>query len=122
MKYDFGPVKLDATFSRIGSRTRIDYQYNAAALGLSAIQAALAGTGPSDLTYSQNVFEANVLIPIDKKMTLRFLVRYETGKVNDWHYDGVAANPMPANNTLYLDSGPQPWKATLLGLLFQVRI
>jgi hypothetical protein len=122
VKYDFGQVRVDATFSRVQSRTRIDYTYNAAALGLSATQAALAGPGPSDLTYSQNVFEANVLIPVDRKITMRFLVRHETGKVNDWHYDGVAANPMPANNTLFLDAGPQPWKATVVGLLLQVRM
>jgi predicted porin len=122
VKYDFGKVRVDATFSRILSRTQIGYTYNAAALGLSATQAALAGTGLSDLTFAQNVFEANVLVPIDKKLTMRFLVRHETGKVNDWHYDGVAANPMPTNNTLYLDAGPQPWKATLVGILFQVRL
>lgn len=122
VKHDFGRVKVDATFSRILSRTRIEYAYNAAALGLSATQAALAGTGPSDLTFAQNVFEANVLVPIDRSVTLRLLLRHETGKVNDWHYDGVAANPMPTNNTAYLDAGPQAWKATLVGLFFQVRM
>jgi hypothetical protein len=122
VKYDFGRVRVDATFSRVLGRTRVGYAYNAAALGLSATQASLAGTGLPDLTFAQSIFEANVLVPVSKTVTMRFLLRRESGKVEDWHYDGVAANPMPANNTLYLDAGPQPWKATVVGLLFQVRM
>jgi hypothetical protein len=53
---------------------------------------------------------------------MRLLLRYESGKIRDWHYDGVAANPMPANNALYLDGGPQDYRTTTFGLLFQVRI
>ena len=53
---------------------------------------------------------------------MRLMVRHETGKVRDWHYDGVTANPMPANNALYLDGGPQDYKATMFGILFHVRM
>jgi hypothetical protein len=52
---------------------------------------------------------------------MRFVVRYETGKVRDWHYEGIAANPMPANNAVYLDAGPQDYRATAAGLLFHFR-
>jgi hypothetical protein len=122
LKYDFGKIKLDTSFSRALGRTRIDYSYNAAALGMTSLQAALAGAGPSDLTFAQNVLNASVIVPLTKNVLMRVLFRYETGRVRDWHYDGVAANPMPANNALYLDAGPQDYRATLIGLFFQVRM
>jgi hypothetical protein len=122
VKYDFGKVQLDANFTRALGRTRIGYAYNPAALGMSAVQQSLAGSGLSDLSYAQNVFNASVLVPLTKNVLLRVLVRHETGKIRDWHYDGVAANPMPANNAAYLDGGPQDYRSTLLGVLFQIRL
>ncbi|QJR13958.1 MtrB/PioB family outer membrane beta-barrel protein [Usitatibacter palustris] len=122
VKYDFGKVRLDTNFTRTLGRTQINYTYNGAALDMTPVQAALAGGGPSDLSFAQNIFDASVLVPINKNLTMRFLVRYETGKTRDWHYDGVATNPMPANNALYLDAGPQDYRATVVGVLFQVAL
>jgi hypothetical protein len=121
-KYDFGPVKLDASFTRTLGRTRIGYSYNPAALGLTAVQAGLAGNGLSDMTFAQNVFNASMLTPITKDVLLRFMVRHESGKIRDWHYDGVATNPMPANNAAYLDAGPQDYRTTLVGIMFHMRM
>jgi hypothetical protein len=122
LKYDLGKVRLDTNFTRALGRTRINYSYNPAGLGLTAVQVALAGSGLSDLTFAQNVFNASVLVPLRKDVSLRFLFRYELGRIRDWHYDGVAANPMPANNAAYLDSGPQDYRAMLVGVLFQMRM
>lgn len=123
IKYDFsGKAMLDATFTRTLGRTQIDYSYNAAALGMNATQAALAGSGFSDMVFAQNIFNASVFVPITKTVTMRLLYLYESGKIRDWHYDGVAANPMPANNALYLDSGPQDYRTQTYGLLFQFRL
>jgi MtrB/PioB family decaheme-associated outer membrane protein len=122
LKYDFGRAQLDANFTRSLGRTRIGYAYNAAALGLNPTQEALAGDGFSDLRFAQNVLSLSVLVPISKRASLRFLGRYETGVVRDWHYDGVAANPMPTNNAAYLDAGPQDYSVTLLGVLLLVRL
>jgi Putative outer membrane beta-barrel porin, MtrB/PioB len=121
-KYDFGKVRLDTDFTRVLSRTSIGYSYNAAGLGLTALQAGLAGDGMPDLTFAQNVFNANLLVPINKTLLMRLLVRYESGKVRDWHYDSLAVNPMPANNTAYLDAGPTDYRATIVGVLFQMRM
>jgi hypothetical protein len=121
IRYDLGKVKLDGTFTRTLGRTHIGYTYNAAALGMSALQASLAGGGLSDLTFSQNILTASALFPLDRNVNVRLLVRHETGKVRDWHYDGVAANPMPANNTAFLDGGPVDYRDTLFGILLQVR-
>jgi len=122
VKYDLGRVKLDGNFTRSLGRTQIGYTYNAAALGLSALQADLAGSGFSDLVFAQNVLTASAFVPINKTWAMRLLVRHETGKIRDWHYDGVAANPMPANNALYLDAGPQDYRATAVGIFFNVRL
>jgi hypothetical protein len=121
-KYDFGKAKLEGDFSRTLGRTQIGYTYNPAALGMTAVQTALAGSGFSDLTFAQSVFNASVLVPLKKDLSLRVLVRYESGRIRDWHYDGVAANPMPANNAAYLDAGPQDYRNTLVGILFQMRL
>jgi hypothetical protein len=121
-KYDFGRAKLDATFTRAISRTRIGYAYNAAALGMSAVQAGLAGDRMPDLVFAQNVLQASLAVPVSKELLVRVLVRHESGRIRDWHYDGVAANPMPASNAVYLDAGPVDYRATLVGLLFHVRL
>jgi hypothetical protein len=122
IRYDLGAAKLDANASRVLGRTRIDYAYNAAALGLTPAQAALTGSGLSDLTFAQTFVDASLLVPIDRNLALRFLLRYESGRIRDWHYEGLAANPMPTNNSAYLDAGPQDYRATVWGLLFHVRL
>jgi hypothetical protein len=122
LKLDFEKAKLDVNFTRVVSRTSIGYSYNPAALGMNATQVALAGSGFSDLTFAQNILSASLLLPIDKKISLRLIERYETGVIRDWHYDGVAGNPMPANNALYLDAGPQDYRINLIGVLLQVKI
>ncbi|MGZ5040283.1 MAG: MtrB/PioB family outer membrane beta-barrel protein [Usitatibacter sp.] len=121
-KYDFGKAMLDTSFMRTFGRTRIGYAYNAAGLGMTPAQVALAGDGFSDLVFAQNIFNASVFVPINKTVTMRLLVRYESGRIRDWHYDGVAANPLPANNAAYLDAGPLDYRTTLVGILFQVRL
>lgn len=121
-QHDFGKVKLDTNFTRSLGRTHIGYTYNPAALGMTAVQVALAGNGLSDLTFAQNVFSVNALLPLEKDLSLRVLYGYESGKIRDWHYDGVAANPMPANNAVYLDAGPKDYRATTIGVLLHWRM
>ncbi len=122
VKYDLGKVKLEGDFTRSLARTRVDYTYNAAALGMTPTQAALAGSGLSDITFAQSIFNVSALFPISPNVLMRVLARYESGKIRDWHYDGVAANPMPANNSAYLDAGPQDYRATVVGILLHIRM
>jgi Putative outer membrane beta-barrel porin, MtrB/PioB len=123
LRYDFGRAKLDANFTRTLTRTRIGYSYNPVALGMSAANEALAGDGFSDLTYSQNVLSLSLLVPIDKQMALRFFDRYESGGTDDWHYAGVAENPMPTSSSLYLDAGAQNrYSVNVIGILLQVKL
>lgn len=122
LKYDFGRIKVDTSFSRMLARTRIGYTYDPVALGVNATQQALAGDGFSDLRFAQNVFSLNVLVPLGKRTTLRLFERYERGSLRDWHYDGVAANPMPSASSLYLDGGAQDYSVHVFGALLLVRL
>jgi hypothetical protein len=120
--YEMGKVLSDVAYTYTNGRTKIRYGYNPAALGLNATQVALAGDGWSDLVFIQNVVEANAMVPIRKRLSLRLIYRYEDDQLRDWHYDGISVNPMPANNGAYLDFGPQDYKVHLFGAFFRYEL
>jgi hypothetical protein len=120
--YEKGKVLSDVSYTYSSGRTKIGYGYNAAALGLNAVQVALAGNGFSDLVFEQNIVEANALVPLYKRLSLRLIYRFEDARIRDWHYDGISVNPMPANNGAYLDFGPQDYKVHLFGALFRYEL
>ena len=122
LHYEAGKVLSDLAYTYSNGRTKVSYGYNPAALGLNATQVALAGDGWSDLVFTQNIVEANAMVPIRKRLSLRLIYRFEDGKIRDWHYDGVSVNPMPANNGAYLDFGPQDYKVHLFGALFRYEL
>ena len=101
---------------------KIGYGYNPAALGLNATQVTLAGDGWEDLVFVQNLVEANALVPLLRRLSLRLLYRFEDARIRDWHYNGVSVNPMPANNGAYLDFGPRDYKVHLFGALFRYEL
>lgn len=129
-RHDFGPLRLDASYTWTDGRSKLDYAYNAAAMGLvtsgapSATQLAslaLIGSGLPAMKLRQEVLDANLLVPLNPKLTLRFLLRYEKGRISDWHYDGLAATPAPSTNQqLYLDAGPQDYRVTMFGAFMQI--
>jgi hypothetical protein len=120
--HEVGKVLSDVTYTYSNGRTKTRYGYNPAALGLNATQVALAGDGWSDLVFIQNIVEANAMVPIRKRLSLRLIYRYEDAQIRDWHYDGVSVNPMPANNGAYLDFGPQDYKVHVFGALFRYEL
>jgi hypothetical protein len=120
--YELGRVMSDVVYTYSTGRTRIRYGYNAAGLGLTATQVALAGDGFADLVFDQNVAEVNALVPLHRRFSLRLLYRFEDARIRDWHYDGISVNPMPANNGAYLDFGPQDYKVHLFGALFRYEL
>ncbi|CAG0987363.1 hypothetical protein BURK2_02184 [Burkholderiales bacterium] len=120
--YDFGKAKLDLNYSFAKGRTKINYGYDAAGLGLSAIASDLAGSGYGDLSFTQHIIEASVLVPVNKTIALHLLLRHETGKIRDWHYDGVEVNPVPGTNQqTYLDAGPKDYRINVIGALVRVQ-
>ena len=120
IRRDFGAAKLDAAYTYVNGTTKTSYAYNASALGLTAAQVALIGSGLPEARFNQNTIEANLSYPISKTMVARLYYRYERGKVTDWHYDGVDRNPVPATNAAYLDTGPADYSASTVGLFLKV--
>ena len=120
--YELGRVLTEIGYTYSNGRTRIRYEYNAAALGLNAVQVALAGDGWEDLVFVQNFVDANAVLPLYRRLSLRLIYRFEDARIRDWHYNGVSVNPMPANNGAYLDFGPQDYKVHLFGALFRYEL
>ena len=84
---------------------------------------ALAGDGfASDLLFDQNIAEATAVVPLIPRLSVRLLYRYERAELHDWHYDGIDQNPMPANNSAYLDVGPQSYKVHFFGAFFRFEL
>jgi hypothetical protein len=125
---DFGKPKLSVDYSYTRGRTSVDYDYNGVALGMTPAQIAAAGSGWPDMVYMQHVLTTNLLVPVSKLVSLRLLWSYEWGKVTDWHDDGVSANPTGGAGTgynlnmLYLDTGPQNWRAHVFGVMLRVQL
>jgi hypothetical protein len=120
--YELGRVLTEIGYTYSNGRTRIRYEYNAEALGLNAVQVALAGDGWEDLVFVQNFIDANAVLPLYRRLSLRLIYRFEDARIRDWHYNGVSVNPMPANNGAYLDFGPQDYKVHLFGALFRFEL
>lgn len=121
-RYDFPKARVDASYLYVNGRTSTSYTYNAAALGLTAPTAnvAVIGSGMPDLTFVQHIVRTSLFVPVMKNVAARLYAEYEDGRVSDWHYDGVAQNPVPATNAAYLDYGPQNYHAYLVGIYVQV--
>lgn len=119
-------IGMDYTYS--SSDTAISYTYGSNALsGVAATQAAaavIAGTALPSMTFVQQTLSVNLLVPINKKTSIRLFDRYETGEVKDWHYDNVIKGAV-ANydaGTLLLDGGAQNYQANVVGFLIQIKL
>lgn len=112
----FGKLVLDVDYTFGRGRTSTGYDYNAAALAIPDAQAALAGAGWPDLVFDQHFVDADLTMPIRSWVDAHVIYRYERGRIRDWHYEGVAQNPMPANNAVYLDAGPLDYAVHVVGI------
>jgi hypothetical protein len=132
VRWDLGRALLDLNYTYSAGRTRFAYTYNAAGLGIVTSGAAtptqqlvlgLVGDGLPDQVIRTNLIDASLRVPTSKLSALRFIVRHETGKYRDPHYDGVAQNRVPyatANPAAFLDTGAQDFRATAVGVMFQL--
>jgi hypothetical protein len=118
----FGPYRLGLDYVQSSSRTRIGYDFGPNVL--TAAQALVAGAGYPDMVFTQRTLTARLLIPIQKATSVHLLFRHESGRVKDWHYDGmpIGASAAENNATLMLDAGPQNYHANVFGLLLQFRL
>jgi MtrB/PioB family decaheme-associated outer membrane protein len=115
-RYDLGQARFDASYTYVNGRTKTSYTYNAAAYGFTPDQLALIGGGMPDSVFIQSIVDAGLLVPITQAFALRFYYHYENGRISDWHYDGVKQNPVPSSLSVYLDYGPQSYRASIAGI------
>jgi hypothetical protein len=121
-RHELGRVMTEIGYTYSNGHTSVTYDYNATALGVNATQVALANSGFPDLVFQQHIAEANAVVPIVRAWSLRVIYRYERAEIRDWHYDGIEQNTMPANNSAYLDFGPQKYKVHFFGVLFRYEL
>jgi predicted porin len=121
--YDFRKARLYVNYTESRSTSNIGYTFNGDALGLTPAQVAGAGSGFPDMTDRRTTVDANVVVPLNKNVSMRLFYLYETDRIRDWHYDGVAANPTPnVNQMTFLDSGPVDYHTNVVGVFFTVRL
>ncbi len=91
-------------------------------VGLNATTKPIADGGFPALTFVQHAVEANLLIPVSRMTSVRLLYRYERGRFDDWHYDGIDTNPVPAAGAqVQLDAGPGDYHVNLVGAMLRVQ-
>jgi hypothetical protein len=122
---DLGKVKVGVDYAYAKGRTKIGYDYGSTVL--SAAQAALevlSGNALPDMTTIQNTLTLNLLVPIDKRLSARFMVRHEDIKVKDWHYNDVITGQVQNldGGTILLDAGPTNYRANIFGVFLQYKL
>lgn len=132
LRWELKRSLLDLNYSYSQGSTRFSYTFNAAGLGIVTSGAAtptqqlvlgLVNDGLPDQVIRTQLLDASLLIPIGKLSSVRLVLRHETGKYRDPHYDGVAANRVPyatANPAAYLDTGAQDFRVTAIGVMYQM--
>lgn len=117
-KYAFTKAVLDVNYTYSAGKTAISY----AGIGTSAA-AGQAGSGMfPDITTATNVLEASLMIPVNKAASVRLLGRLESGRINDWHYQGLDQHFDPAVTSIIVDSGPQHYRTSVIGVLLNYKM
>jgi hypothetical protein len=121
---------IDYTYS--SSTTDISYNFDHTAAGTAlstvadnqAAMAAIAANALPSMTFVQQTLSFNLIVPVNKKTTVRLFDRFEMGEVKDWHYDNVIKGAVGAYDagTLLLDGGAQNYKANVVGVLIQIKL
>lgn len=119
VRCDFAGARLDVRYTYANARTPI--RYEAASAGASTLPLeALTGTFP-DLAFRQHLAEANLIFPLGRRLSARVHYRYEDTRMDDWHYAGLGAHLLQGQ-WLYLDAGPQGYRANVFGVFLQYRL
>ena len=128
MQTTLGTMRFGVDYTYSLSSTAINYSYGDTALsGVAATQAAaavIAGSALPNMTFAQQTLSLNLLIPVNKKISIRLFDRFEMGDVKDWHYDGVIQGAVANydSGTLLLDGGPQSYRANVVGVFVQIKL
>jgi hypothetical protein len=125
---DIGRTRFGIDYTFSNSRTDVNYSYGGTALSnVAATQAAaaiIAGSALPSMTFVQHSLNLNLLIPIDRKLSVRLFDRFENGRGKDWHYDSVITGAVLNidSGTLLLDAGPQNYHNNIVGIMLQYKL
>jgi hypothetical protein len=123
-------VVLDLSYSLTRSATAISYGYidaGGAVLGSPGAALPDIGNGFPDMTYRTHTLQGSLVVPTSKRISWRFIARYELVDVYDWHYSGLTPGALPSNTggllpATFIDLGPKNEHTVVLGVFFQYRI
>jgi hypothetical protein len=123
-----GTMQFGADYTYMNSSTAVDYSFGSNAisgvLATQQAQAIIAGSALPSMTFVQQTLSINLLVPVSKKLSVRFFDRLEIGQVKDWHYDGVLTGAVANydSGTLLLDAGAQNYRANVVGFFLQYKL
>jgi MtrB/PioB family decaheme-associated outer membrane protein len=121
VRYDFAKFRLDFKYTYANARSPVSTE--AASAGASGTPLApdeLNGAFP-DVTFRQHLAETSLTFPIGNRLEARAYYWYEDTRVVDWHYTGLAGN-LVQGQWLYLDRGPQSYRANVFGVFLRYRL
>jgi len=110
---DFSGMLFGANYTYARGKTTIRHSYKAGlTTGVTAAQAAIDFP---DITDERNSLDLSLLIPISKDVSTRLMYRYESFRVNDWHY-------YPTTIAAMADRGPVGFYVNTIGVLLNFKL
>jgi len=117
---DIGKTKFSASYTYNRSQSTIANGYSALAWSqLTALQQGF-GTAQPDMTTEQNTLDLSLLIPVTKQLSTRVAYRFDSLRVNDWHYDYASTNTL--TTFTQADMGPQNYRVNTFGVFLNYKM
>ena len=129
IRQDIGKAGLNLDYTYSTGRTRIAYAYTVGG-AINAATAPAAGNRMPDLATDARYLDASFRYPLTARITARFLYRYQTETIRDWHYQNLDALPVvPAANgaaglptVVALDGGRYNYRVNWYGVMLQLKL
>ena len=129
LRQDIGKAGLNLDYTYSTGRTRIAYAYTVGG-AINAATAPAAGNRMPDLATDARYLDASFRYPLTARITARFLYRYQTESIRDWHYQNLDALPVvPAANgaaglptVVALDGGRYNYRVNWYGVMLQLKL
>ena len=119
----FGSTRLDFGWDYTSSRGITSYTYASPGALTYASVAPTAGNQMPPMTYVVNSFKLTLTVPLSGHASLRLYDYYEHGRISDWHYAGFNNSLVyAADDTAYMDKGPQGYNTNVVGVFFNLKL
>ncbi|MBI5258566.1 MAG: MtrB/PioB family outer membrane beta-barrel protein [Burkholderiales bacterium] len=121
LRHRFGRPELELQYSRVSSRSPLAYAYASADALQSPGFAAQAADSFTDMRHQWQAVDAALRLPLSRSLALRLTLRHERVRVADWHYSGLDQG-LVVGNRVYLDAGPEGYRALRAGAFVQLSL